>query len=190
MKQITLIRHAKVNIDNAKKINAYALQKWVKEYDVAPIHNKSLPSDATITLAKSADVVLTSSLKRAIDSASVLGLEVHEKNELFNEAAIPEVSIPYLKLKPKVWLVILRVLLILGLGKKNNSLKASKAQAKQAAQRLIAMSKEYKHVVLIGHGGMNWLMAKALLKEGWVLEGKGSYENWGVSVFRKQQAQV
>jgi len=73
---------------------------------------------------------------------------------------------------------------------KNNSLKASKAQAKQAAQRLIAMSKEYKHVVLIGHGGMNWLMAKALLKEGWVLEGKGSYENWGVSVFRKQQAQV
>lgn len=141
MKQITLIRHAKVNIDNAKKINAYALQKWVKEYDVAPIHNKSLPSDATITLAKSADVVLTSSLKRAIDSASVLGLEVHEKNELFNEAAIPEVSIPYLKLKPKVWLVILRVLLILGLGKKTTLLKPPKHKQNKQPKGLLLCQK-------------------------------------------------
>ena len=185
MKQITLIRHAKVNIDNSEKINAHALQKWVKEYDTAPIHDKSLPSDTTITLAKSADVVLTSSLKRAIDSASVLGLEVYEKNDLFNEATIPEVSIPHLKLKPKVWLVMLRALLILGLGKKDTSLKASKAQAKQAAQRLITLSAEHDHVVLVGHGGMNWLMGKELVKEGWVLEGKRSHEHWGVTVFKK-----
>jgi len=182
MKQITLIRHAKVDSDNSQKIDALSLQKWVDEYDIAPIHSDSLPSKETVALAENADVLVTSTLSRAIDSARVLGVEVYEQNILFNEADIPQVNIPFLKLKPKSWLVILRVMLLLGLGKKDVSLKASKLKAKEASKRLVELSKEHKHVVLVGHGGMNWLMGKVLVREGWVLEGKGSHENWGVSV--------
>jgi broad specificity phosphatase PhoE len=135
-------------------------------------------------LAQSADVILTSTLRRASDSATVLGVDVHEKNELFNEADIPKVNIPYLKLKPKSWLVILRLMLLLGLGKKDVSLKASKSQAKEAAQKLLTLSTEHDNVVLVGHGGMNWLIGKQLRKEGWALEGKLSHQNWGSSVFK------
>lgn len=184
MTQITLIRHAKVDIDNSRKINAHSLQKWVEAYDVAPIHTESLPAQETVALAQSADVVITSTLSRTIDSAKVLGVDVYEENKIFNEAAIPEVNIPFLKLKPKIWLVILRVLLLFGLGKKDVSLKVSKMQANEAAQRLVTLSRKYDHVVLVGHGGMNWLIGKVLLKEGWILEGKWSHENWGVSVFK------
>ena len=183
MKEITLIRHAKVDIDNSKKIDAQALQQWVEEYDVAPIHSESLPSKETVVLAQTADVLVTSTLSRAIDSASVLGVEVYEQNKLFNEADIPEVNVPFLKLKPKSWLVVLRLMLLFGLGKKDASLKVSKAQAKEAAKRLLELSNEHGHVVLVGHGGMSWLIGKVLVKEGWGLEGKGSHANWGVSTY-------
>ena len=184
MKQIILIRHAKVDIDNSQKMGSLELSHWVDTYDIAPIDTNSLPSEQTKVLVQSADVVLTSTLRRAIDSAGVLDAEVHEKNSFFNEAGIPEVKFPFIKLKPKSWLVILRVLLLLGLGKKDTSLKASKAQAEMAAKRLLALSLEHDNVALIGHGGMNWLIRKVLMKEGWVLEGKPSNANWGVTVLQ------
>ena len=120
MKQIILVRHAKVDIDNTKKIDSLALQEWINEYDTAPIESESLPTEKTITLSQNADIVVTSILRRAIDSARVLGVEVHAQNPLFNEAAIPEIVIPYLKLKPKSWLVVLRLMLLFGLGKKRD----------------------------------------------------------------------
>lgn len=181
MKQITLIRHAKVDSDNSKKIDSLSLKTWVKDYNSVPIHPESLPSKETIALVQSADVILTSTLRRAIDSASVLEVDVYEQNKLFNEAAIPVLNIPFLKLKPKSWLVLLRMMLLFGLGKKDTSLKASKRQAKEAAKKLLGFP--HNHVVLVGHGGMNWLIGKELVSEGWVLDGKVSHENWGVSVF-------
>ena len=183
MKQIILIRHAKVDSDESKKIDAHALKKWVEDYDTASINKDSKPPKTTQNHVQNADVVVTSTLSRAIDSALVLGVDIHESHSVFNEAGIPEVNIPLLKLKPKTWLVILRILLLLGLGKKETSFKASKAQAKEANNKLMSLSKEHDTVVLVGHGGMNWLIGKELMKEGWEMEGKKSHENWGVTVF-------
>lgn len=72
-----------------------------------------MPSTETMALAQSADVVVMSTFRRAMDSAKVLGVEIDEKNKLFNEASIPEIHIPYVKLNPKNWLVILRLMLLL-----------------------------------------------------------------------------
>ncbi|MBA1419943.1 MAG: hypothetical protein FAF03_03535 [Epsilonproteobacteria bacterium] len=185
MKQIILIRHAKVDIDNAKKIDSLSLQKWVDEYDTASIVHENMPSTETIAFAQKVDVVVSSTLRRAIDSAKILGVEVDEQNKLFNEAIIPKVNIPYVKLKPKSWLVILRLMLLLGLGKKETSLKASKAQAKKAAIRLEELSQGYDDVLLVGHAGMNWMIGKELGKEGWVLDTKTGHGNWGMSLFTK-----
>ena len=186
MKQIILIRHAKVDIDNTKKIDSQALQTWVNAYDTAPIESESLPTEKTIFLAQNADIVVTSTLRRAIDSAKVLGVEAHAKNPLFNEAAIPEIVIPYLKLKPKSWLVILRLMLLFGLGKKETSLKASKLQATQAAKELESLTHKYDKVALVGHGGMNWLIGKVLTQSGWVQEGKSGHDNWATTLFCKE----
>ncbi len=186
MKQIILIRHAKVDSDHSEKIDSSSLKDWVALYDTANIHADSFPSEETIDMVKNADLILTSSLRRTIDSAKVLGIDIYESNAVFDEALIPEVNIPFLKLKPKSWLVILRVMLLLGLGKKDTSLKASKQQAKDANKRLLALSTEYDSVVLIGHGGMNWLIRKELMKEGWSLEPNASNKNWGMTVLKRE----
>ena len=187
MKKIILIRHAKVDIDNSKKVDSLALKKWVEQYDHAPILKESLPTGETITLVQNADVVLTSALSRAIDSAKVLGVEVSEENSLFNEAAVPNISVPYLKLRPKTWLVILRLMLFIGLGKKETSFKASKTQAKNAVLHLETLTKVHSIIALVGHGGMNWLIGKALAQRGWIQEGKSGHGNWGVTVFKMKK---
>jgi phosphohistidine phosphatase SixA len=182
MKQIILLRHAKVDVANSTPMGSHDLQGWVYEYDYGSIDEKNLPDEETIALANSADVALTSTLRRAKDSAKVLGVSVHEESALFNEALIPEANIPLLKLKPKTWLVILRVMLLLGLGKKDTSLKTSKEQAKKAAEKLLLYTKENEKVLLVGHGGMNWLIRKRLEQLGWKLQGKSSNKHWGVTI--------
>lgn len=183
MKQIILIRHAKVDIDHSQAIDASSLKNWVGGYDIADIHFDSKPTQKTNAMVESASVLVTSSLKRTIDSAKVLGADIYESSVIFNEAQIPNVNIPFLKFKPKTWLLVLRVLLLFGLGKKDASMKASKLRAEEAAKRLLELSSEFESVVLVGHGGMNWLIRKVLMKEGWILEENPSNQNWGMTIF-------
>ena len=182
MKQIILIRHAKVDLESSKKMDAASLKNWVNAYDKADIDAKSLPAQKTKESVTNADVFVTSSLSRTIDSAKVLGVDIYESNAVFNELKIPDITIPFFTFKPKRWLVIVRVLSLLGFGKSNTSLKASKLQAKEGSKRLLELSKEHDIVVLLGHGGMNWLLRKALLKEGWTLEADPCSKNWGVTI--------
>lgn len=182
LKQIILIRHGKVNMENSRKINALDLHKWVKEYDAAPLCVESVPNLTQKALVQEANVCVTSTLSRAIDSAKLLELNICESNMLFNEAQIPHVNIPFLHLKPKSWLIILRVLLIFGLGKKDDSLKKSKNKAIEASKILTNLANKHASVVLVGHGGMNWLIRKVLMKEGWNLKTKPSNTNWGMTI--------
>ena len=184
-KSILLIRHAKVEIDDRQRIDSASLNAWVQSYDNACICTESLPSDETIALVQGTEFVLSSTLKRAIDSAKVLGVELAEKNPLFNEAAIPQINIPLLKFYPKTWLVILRLMLFVGLGQKETSLKVSKAQAQKASDRLDSLSQEYASIALVGHGAMNWLIGKALVQRGWEIESKEGHGNWSVTRLTK-----
>ena len=187
VKQILLIRHAKVDADYDTTIYAKELKEWIESYDTAPICADSLPSDELRECVLESDIVITSRLNRAIESAQVLGLSVDKQEAIFNEAEIPQITIPYLKLKPKSWFVVLRVWSLLGFGDKNSSLKATKLRAEQATTRLLVLSSEYESVTLVGHGGMNWLMGKELQKRGWRLEPNASMENWGRRVWRLEE---
>jgi len=144
-----------------------------------------LPPKELTEKIRGTKMVLSSTLRRSKLSAKALGLTVVEENTIFNEADVPVVKIPYIKLRPKSWLMVLRLLLILGLGKKESSLNRAKADANKATDRLIALSQEHKEVILVGHGGKNWLMKNIFLNKGWKLEGKASTQNWGTMTFTK-----
>lgn len=182
---IVLVRHGKVDLDTKTRIYSNAMQEWVKMYDIAPLCEESKPPDKTHRLVEGANYVISSKLPRSIISAQILGLNVNEQNLLFNELEIPPVKIPFLKFRPKVWLIILRVLVVLRLGESHHAFQASKQRAKKAARYLIEQSDKHEKVVLIGHGGLNWLITKALEQEGWKALLPISHENWGLSVYVK-----
>ena len=182
MKKITLIRHAKVKIDNETKIDATALPQWIYNYDHASLDEESLAPQETIEAIKNADVVLTSQLRRTIDTAHLLDLEIDEQNELFNEASVPAITIPFFKFKAKTWLIIIRIFLFIELSRKRSRIKEAREEAKKASEHLFLFASKYDNIVVVGHGAKNWLIRKELLKKGWRLEGKPSNRNWGVTV--------
>ena len=181
MKEIILVRHAKVDIEGCEPIFASEMAAWVEAYDKAPIDAESKPSQEVLHAIKAADILLTSRLPRTIASAALTGKGIDASEACFNEAAVPEVHIPFMKFSPRSWLTVLRFLLLAGLGNKDASLQSSKKRAKEATIRLLQYTQTCECVVLIGHGGMNWLIKRELLKQGWQLSGKPSHRNWGMT---------
>ena len=158
-----------------------------RAYDTAPIE-ETLPQSAVVHQIKSANVVAASSLSRTHDSLALLGIEPNVSDSVFNEAEVPLGKIPYIKLYPHQWLVVLRLMMFVSMGKGSSSLKASKSRASQAADYLITLAKTKQSVALMGHGGMNWLISKALEKEGWVcVDDAHSRKNWGYIVMKPKE---
>lgn len=182
MKQIIFIRHAKVDMDSSKPIYAKSLKEWEEAYNSAPILNL-LPEPELVKSVHDADYVISSTHRRSIDSLRLLEVRIDEQNMLFNEAAIPALKGSLIKLKPTQWLVLFRLLSLLGAGRWARTLKETREDAKIAAQRLLELSQEYDKIVLMGHGVMNWLIRKELSKYRWKSDGKEVHGNWGCTVF-------
>jgi len=181
---ITLIRHAKVLAKEDERLYASQIPKWIEHYNTAPI-DKSLPKDGVIDQIRSADIVVVSRLSRTHDSFALLGVEPNIVDSVFDEAEVPFGKIPFIKLYPKQWLVVLRLMMLVGVGKGSSSLKASKSRASKAAKELNLLAKSKQNIALMGHGGMNWLISKELEKMGWVcVEDVYSSRNWGYKVYR------
>jgi len=183
--KIILIRHAKVLLVDYAKITASQMRAWVDEYNYASI-NTTLPSKEVISLIKDADVVVVSSLSRTNASLELIGIIPTEQNSLFNEIELPEAKGTFLKLHTKTWLIILRFMMLLRIGKNSRVFLSAKERAKRGAEHLMALAKENDSVVLIGHGGMNWLLGKVLSKSDWkCVEQSGGSNNWGYKVYEK-----
>ena len=159
------------------------MRACVEQYNQAPI-DRTLPSDEVIEHIKTADVVLASSLSRSADSLDMIGVKATEKNRLFDELDVPSSHGSLIKLSPKTWLVILRLLMFFGIGKNSKSFTLSKRRAKKEAVYLVELAEENQTVVLMGHGGMNWLLGRELERLGFKLfDKKDASKNWGYTVY-------
>lgn len=187
VKTILFIRHAKVDMDSSEAIYAKSLKEWESRYNDAPIVD-GLPDMALIAHIKDADYVLSSTLRRSIDSLRLLDVEIDEKSRLFNEAEIPVLEGRMIKLKPVYWLLLFRIFSLCGIGRWARTLKQTKEDAKLAAKRLEELSTEHEKIVMMGHGVMNWLIRKELRQNGWSIEDKEMHTNWGCTVLFNQKA--
>ena len=181
--KLILIRHAKVLLDTTQKISSSQMNTWVEAYNKAPI-DTTLPSKEVIEHIKGANIVLASILSRTADSLALIGVEPREKIPLFNEIDLPKAKGTWLKLSAKTWLIILRLVMLLGFGKKSKVYQEAQQKAKLASKYLIVLAKEHERVALMGHGGMHWLVGKELNALGWkCVEQGGGSKNWGYKVY-------
>jgi broad specificity phosphatase PhoE len=184
---ILLVRHAKVVINQRKKMTAQEMKEWIKEYNHGFVSHE-VPKEKVTNHLKYAKIIIASSLSRTEDSLKLIGLKAKEKNSLFDEIELPEFENNFIKLYPKKWLILYRSMLILRIGDKSKILQASKQRAKMSAIYLDRLAKENDNVALMGHGGMNWLMGKELENLGWkCVEDNMSKENWGYKVYEMEE---
>lgn len=179
--EISLIRHGKSLWTENNPINCKEFKNWVENYDSNGVFNEKSYPPETINIISKANVVITSHLKRSIESASYLQPSIKTISEpLFRETELPifPINLSGLKLHPNIWAVLFRCLWFCGYSNGCESLVDAKVRAEKAARRLVEYAKEKDNVVLVGHGFFNMLIAKELQNLGWNGKRKSSSKHW------------
>ncbi|NJA05036.1 phosphoglycerate mutase family protein [Methylococcaceae bacterium WWC4] len=184
MPRIILIRHGRPAVALTGRARARELAGIARAYQNADIVDT--PPPATLAIAAGAKRVVCSDLPRARQSARALGFDDRQAAEaVFREAALPHFSSGALKLPISVWLTLLRLAWLAGYARNGESYRNARRRARTAAQRLIGLAAELEPVVLVGHGVINYLIARELRAQGWSGPAKPDYDFWAFAVYQR-----
>lgn len=184
MMRITLLRHGRPAFELKGNVQAKDLGATARSYDMSGIADT--PPRETVEAVQGGHLVVCSHLPRAIESAKALGFsEVHVKEPLFCETAIPHFGSGSVPLPVGVWIVVLRVLWLFGFARNGESLIDARKRAGQAAERLIELAEEHQNILLVGHGFVNHFIANELKKRGWVGPSKPGKGHWGYGIYER-----
>jgi broad specificity phosphatase PhoE len=177
--KITLLRHGEPDFKIPKRAASKEIVNAIKLYDKAGIAADSIPPQQSIDMANNIKVIICSHLPRSLESAQKLTQQpIYLSDALFREASLPSANSSFPKLPPTTWLTIFRILWLFGYAKNGESIAITRQRAKQAAKKLIKLAQQHQHILLVGHGVFNYLIAKELKKLGWKASKKSPREYW------------
>jgi broad specificity phosphatase PhoE len=181
------MRHGKPKIDKHLRLNAGEFGIWVEKYNAAGIDTEHPPPQDAIEQASQCAVAVCSHLPRSLESAKALGIErigVHDA--LFREMEMPHVRWHFSRLSLPMWSVFFRLAWALGYSANVESFKAAKGRARRCTEHLADLASTHDSVLFVGHGTMNWFIAKCLKSMGWSCTEKPPRKYWEFSVYRIQ----
>lgn len=182
-REIILMRHGQPALAASQKVSALDMEGWINGYNRAGITDQPAPA-ASLQLAVTATVIVSSTAPRALDSLQALGLEPSHVDALFCEAELPHGQWKRPRLSPFTWAFILRVLWLCGYSRNGETVSAARRRASLAAQRLLSLASEGP-VLLLGHGFMNRMIAKELMVKGWTRRSRNGSRYWSTIVLAK-----
>lgn len=182
--EIILMRHGKPDIGPIDKVSARDMKQWIKQYDLAGIVDEPIP-ETSQALARKADVIVSSTAPRALASVAALGLSPSLIDAVFCEARLPHGQWTQPRLSPFTWAFIYRMAWLCGFSAQVESARNAGLRADQAAQQLQTLAED-KDVLLMGHGFMNRMIAKRLVRAGWARQDSSDSRYWRASRYRKE----
>lgn len=184
---ITLLRHGHPALAPAIT-SARGFADWVAAYDAAGIAADSQPPASARLLAAASVTVVCSDLPRSLASAAALGVTVHHADPCFRELAMPAAGWRWPALSARLWAVLFRLLWLAGwraagpAGETVESCAEGRQRADHCATRLIALAAAGP-VLFVGHGSLNWLLARRLRRAGWTSADASPRQHWQHAIF-------
>lgn len=185
--KIILIRHGKVDIERNNSLSFNKFAQWQNQYDKSQIILETQQKFSSIHEHLNQKYIITSNLKRSIQSAQHLFNTINFHSDLYRETNTALFNIPFLKLTPKNWSILYRIVWLFGYRKKYLESKKDFLSRMQAAtDKLVSFSAEHKSIFLVGHFWVNHYIKKNLKTRGWKITlTHKPRENWGYLVFKK-----
>ncbi|WP_046174170.1 histidine phosphatase family protein [Domibacillus indicus] len=186
MQTISLIRHGKSAYEDNRRMNCREFTEWVRAYNEAGVQEAAACPPDTMAAVKAAPLVITSNLKRSMESADYLKTAGRIKSySVFREAErpAPRWNLPGVKLRPSAWSAFFRTAWCTGYSPGCESLKDALRRAEAGARKLAEYAAEHQHVVLVGHQFFNQLLAVQLIKMGWSGPKKINRKHWSTTVY-------
>lgn len=178
--RIHLVRHGKPDISRNVWLTRSEYIEWWAHYTHVGLAPDEAPRDATLHTARQCSRLLSSSLKRAVETAETLaeGKQITSSG-LYVEAPLPPLWIfSWLKAKPIAWGTLSRVTWWMGFSGGQESHWEAKRRAWSAVDQLTQLADEHGDVMLCGHGWFNRMIAKRLKQSGWRRDGTGGDAYW------------
>lgn len=167
-RRIMLVRHGRSSLRVPNRIPSDMLRSTARRYNEAGIRSTPRPSAQLRRQAGSADVIVCSDARRAVESARALDSTREALiDPLFREAGLPLSTWLPLRLGFDTWVLIAGIAWFWGWSAGPESLAEARRRARTAAQRLIHLSTAHASVMLVGHGVFNALIAAELQRRGW-----------------------
>jgi broad specificity phosphatase PhoE len=187
------MRHGEPDVsmlDNSR-ITSTEFLKCLEMYNHSGLLHSSRPEASTIETFMEFSAVVSSDLKRSIESALLLcsqrSLIV---DPLFREVKATFFKIPIIQCKPKTWGNIFILLWFIGLFERKASFRKAKVRAKSCAAKLATLADEHGRVLYVGHGFINTYIAKELLAMGWEGPKMPNKSYWGYEVYKNSAEDV
>lgn len=182
--QIVLMRHGRPRIDKRLRLNAAEFGAWVGKYNAAGVDTECQPPKIAIEQANQCAFTVCSNLPRSLESAKALGVgRIGVSDAMFREMEMPHAAWRFPKLPILVWSVFFRLAWACGYSAGVESFKAAKARARSCAEHLASLASAHGTVLFVGHGSLNWFVAKHLRSMGWLGAEKPPRKYWEFSVF-------
>ena len=185
MSTIVLCRHGRPAWDYRTPIPGRAYAQWRRGEDQAPLDPASRPSAELEQLVRAASCVITSTLRRSLESAAVLApSRALVSDALFREAVVPTEFRSGMRLRPRVWGILSRSAWLCGWSEGAESFGVARERAARAAQLLTTRAATEDAIAVVGHGMLNILIARELRARGWRGPRIPSRRHWSFGVFR------
>lgn len=175
---IVLARHGKPKGDRKIRVTWREYIEWWSQYDRNGLMDGQNPPAGLVALAAEADVILSSTLLRAVETAQAVAAgKPVTPDPIFIEAPLPPPPIPGRR-KPRRWGVYARVSWWLGRSVGGETRAQAEARAEAAAAALQARALRGENVLLCAHGWFNRMMRPVLLAWGWRCVYDGGDKYW------------
>jgi broad specificity phosphatase PhoE len=176
---LILVRHGKPALSRKVRLTGPGFRAWWVKYDEGGLKVPQRAPKRVGEWAKTADVVLSSPLRRALESAEIAADRAPDAllPELV-EAALPSPNLGPLTFRPKTWGTIARIIWWLGYSDGMESRSEARARAEAACDALEAYAAGGKTVYVQGHGWFNRMVKGSLMKRGWKLKSQNGDLHW------------
>lgn len=155
------------NIGWDNKINPIEFGKWVDDYNKSKVIKENIPKKS-IDIIKKSKFILCSTFNRSIYSVKISGKNPDIISKLFREVDIPNIKSYFPYLIPNNWLYIFRIAWIFGYSPNIETVREARSRADACVQQLSELAVKHDEVLFVGHGLLMLLIARRLVRLGWV----------------------
>jgi broad specificity phosphatase PhoE len=187
---ITLVRHGEPGLSRKVTLNAAEYVDWWARYEETGLLAGQTPPESLVALVRDADVVISSTRIRAIETArAVSGNRPFDMDPTLIEAPLPPPMWPsWLRFSPRRWGVVARIWW--WFFNHHNPGQESRAEAERRADlvagRLAAIALAGEDVVVLAHGFFNTMIGFSLKRLGWKLVDDQGWRYWCARRFERR----
>ncbi len=184
---IIIVRHGKPALSRQLWLTWRGFEQWWADYDAGGLAETQRIPKKLQNLANRADIVLSSPLPRAVESALLLtGRPADIIDPELVEAPLPPPPLGPLKLKPKAWGTLARILWYFGWSGGKESHRQARARADHMAAKLDSYAENGQMVLVTAHGWFNRMLKGSLMKQGWKCVRQKGDLHWSYRRFERK----